>query len=295
VPLLLGTPLLLFLAGCSGLAYFPSKELYSEPKAAMGLAYEDVFFTSSDGTRLGGWFFPARVEAGKWPLGTVLQFHGNAENRSTHYSSLAWVVSAGYNFFAFDYRGYGNSEGAPDQAGVYRDGLAAIDYVQRKVPAVAGERDVILFGQSLGTGVLARDYQDVTDRSRILSVVMEAPFTSYKAMAREFLSRSFVTWLLQPLGSLLVSDAYSPEHSYAKISPTPLLVVHGDQDQVVPFHQGELVFAGAHEPKMFWRVAGARHLQAFDVNHGEYRRKILAYWDGLRRLRLEDRRGSGPR
>lgn len=272
-----------FTAGCSHLAYQGSKETYSDPKKT-GLEYQEVSFASRDGVALSGWFFPARdpenPKVGAAPKGTVIQFHGNAQNMTAHCYSLAWVTLAGYNFFTFDYRGYGKSAGDPNQEGVNLDALAAIEYVQKNVPKPAGAKtDMILYGQSLGGAVLARALSDVADRSRLRAVVLDSTFHSYQSAARDVLSRSFVTYLFQPLAYVLMSDRYSPEESIAKIAPIPLLVIHGDRDETIPFKFGQKVYSLATEPKYFWHIPGGRHIDSMFRDKGKYREPLVQFMD----------------
>lgn len=250
-----------------------------------GYHYESVDFVSSDGTKLHGWFFPAREELnpdGK-AKGTFVQFHGNAQNMTAHFASMFWVIGAGYNFFTFDYRGYGSSEGEPSQEGLYKDALAAVDYIEKRVPPADGKNpDIILYGQSLGTAVLMRAYPDVPaeEKARVKLVVAEGSFYSYEALARDILSRSWVTFLFQPLGYVLMSDAYSPEDYIAKISPTPFLVIHGDHDQTVPYRFGQKVFELAKEPKTFWTIWKGGHIDSMMRFHGKYRARLIDFIEG---------------
>ena len=287
--ILMASPLF---GGCSGLIYQPSSRLLVDPKQ-LGLKYEEVHFPTSDGVTLAGWFFPARLSTSEHLKGTIIQFHGNAENRSTHFLSLIWVIDEGYNLFTFDYRGYDGSEGTPSQEGTYRDGMAAIRYVKQNnaalnVPnlkennAALNVPDLILYGQSLGGAILARCFEDVKDRSRVLSVVLDGSFYSYQAIARDVLSRSIITWPFQWLANAWVSDQYSPEKSFKKISPTPVLVIHGDSDPVIPVKFGETVFQLLGEPKTFFKVDRGKHLDTFQIDQQRYRKKVLEYWDKLR-------------
>lgn len=108
---------------CTHLAFQPARVLFVDP-TQLGIAYQDVSFTSADGTALHGWFFPAQTTEVK---GTFVQFHGNAENISTHFASLLWVTKHGYNLFTFDYRGYGQSAGTISMPGAHADVSAAIE------------------------------------------------------------------------------------------------------------------------------------------------------------------------
>lgn len=115
-------------SGCaSKYFYYPTSTVHQTP-AQHRLKYEDVTFRSKDGTKLNGWFLPA---PGK-PIGTVIHFHGNAQNMTAHFSFVDWIPREGFNLFVFDYRGYGESGGSPSRLGLYEDALAAIDYVKSR-------------------------------------------------------------------------------------------------------------------------------------------------------------------
>ena len=110
----------LIVAGCNGLFFYPQKELRSNPVAEK-FAPQDVYFPTTDGLTLHGWFLASRE-----PQGTVVVFHGNAENLSTQVNSVLWLVKEGFNVFIIDYRGYGRSEGTPTVEGIMIDGRAAL-------------------------------------------------------------------------------------------------------------------------------------------------------------------------
>jgi len=102
--------------GCvGGLFYQPDRKIYDTPDRH-GLKYEEVSFQSKDGTGLSGWFVPA---VGK-PKGTVIHFHGNAQNMTAHFGFVSWLPEQGFNLFVFDYRGYGKSAGKPDRRAFMR-------------------------------------------------------------------------------------------------------------------------------------------------------------------------------
>ena len=285
----------LFLSGCSSLMYQPYERLIMTPDMA-GIIYEPVDFTASDGTKLKGWFIPAQkltppLKEGilegaksvkmKTSRATVVHFHGNGENRSTHYATLIWLIEHGYNLFTIDYRGYGGSEGKAEPEGVYRDGMAAIRWAKEHAPRGTDKKDLVMYGQSLGGAIMARCFEDVVDRSRIKAVVLESTFYSYQKIAADVLSRSWITWIFQPLGYALISDVTSPEKSYASISPIPLLVIHGEKDNVVPFRFGQEIFRRAQEPKTFWDIPRARHLNVYAVEQTRYQSELLKYFDAL--------------
>ncbi|OYU18347.1 MAG: hypothetical protein CFE34_11070 [Rhodobacteraceae bacterium PARR1] len=136
---------LLGLSGCSGWLFYPERDMLLNP-AEVGLAYEDVFITAADGTRLHAWWLPAK--AGVAVKGTVLHLHGNGGNVSSHLAGSWWLPAAGYQVLLLDYRGYGRSAGAASLSGSYQDIDAAFAWLQQ-APEVQG-RPLVLLGQSLG-------------------------------------------------------------------------------------------------------------------------------------------------
>ncbi len=268
------------LSACSNLAFQPSRKFFYDPRQ-FGMDYENVRFESRDGTMLHGWFIPARGDGDS--RGTVLQFHGNAENITTHFLSLAWITKEGYNLLIFDYRGYGQSGGKPNHAGIHEDALAALDYaITRKVGGEKPPRQLVVYGQSIGGTILLRALSDLEDKSLIDAVVVESAFSSYERVAREKLSLTCLTWPFQGLTPLLMSDRYAPEKVMDRIAPTPLLVIHGDADAIIPLHHGRRLFDLAGEPKWFWQVEGGRHISAMFHDQGRYRKRLLDFLDPLR-------------
>lgn len=264
-----------YFVACSHLFYHPSSEIFSNPEES-GFKVERVSFQTGDQKVLKGWYFRG---FGKSKKITVIQFHGNAENMSTHYRFLSWVVHHGYDLFTFDYRGYGDSEGEPSQKGLNEDAVTAIRWAFENRP----EFQFILFGQSLGGAVLMRAYSEMAapERERVLGLVIDSSFHSYKTMGRRALARSWLTFLFQPLGALMVSDEYSPEEVISKISPTPLLVIHGTQDPVVGFENGKEIYELGRPPKEFWEVEGGGHLAALGSHQKIFQEKLLQYWSSL--------------
>jgi uncharacterized protein len=228
-----------------------------------------VTFKTSDGLTLYGWFLPARGPA----LGTVVQLHGNAENISTHFTSLAWMPARGFNVFTFDYRGYGGSEGEPTLEGVQLDIDAAMQTLLARSDI---DKDrIVMYGQSLGGALAAYYVAHSPDRDRLRALVVESAFSGYVDIVREKLADHWFTWPFQWLPQLTVDDRFSPLPSMAKISPLPLLVLHGDQDAVVPVQDGKRLYEAALEPKQLWIIPGARHIQT--MRDPAQRDRLVAY------------------
>jgi alpha-beta hydrolase superfamily lysophospholipase len=255
----------LTLSACTSVFYQPTNEKYYDPKQ-VGVDPQDIWFKSANGTKLHGWY----LEAPK-SKGLIVFFHGNGENLTSHYVSLSWIVPQGYSYFIFDYQGYGESEGNPSQEKTIQDGHAAVKW------AYENHRDqpLIIFGQSLGGTIALRTAIDMREEVPIRLVAVESTFHSYQAMSREVLSRSALTWLLQPLSWVLVSDKYAPDDEIAKLSPIPLIVIHGDKDKVVEYEMGQKVFARAGDPKEFWTVTNGRHIGAFWQKDQIFRERFL--------------------
>jgi fermentation-respiration switch protein FrsA (DUF1100 family) len=268
----------LWLSGCTHLFYHPSDIMYLDHPEAFDKLHETVTFTSSDGVKLSGWYFPARKGGHR---GTVIQFHGNAQNLTSHFAAVFWMIDEGYDVFAFDYRGYGVSEGKPSPAGVNQDALAAIHYVAARKSGFLG-KDLVLYGQSLGGAVLLRAMDEVPteERARVKAVVIESSFYSYHAISRDVLSRSWISFIFQPLAYVLVSNKYSPEESISRIAPIPLLVIHGDQDPVIPYRFGQKIFELAGSPKTFIHVKGGHHIDGMGIENGRYRPMLLDFLEG---------------
>jgi len=271
--------LALGLAGCSDLIFHPTRELVLTPDQ-IGLAYEDVRFEADDGVALHGWFLPAVGDA----HGSVLFLHGNAQNISTHIASVAWLPEEGFDVFLFDYRGYGRSEGEPDLDGLHRDFDAALTTLLDR-PDVAPER-VAVFGQSLGGAVAITGLARSPKRARLAALVVEGGFTGYRALARETLADFWLTWPFQWPLALTIDDRYRPIEAIAELRELPVLIIHGEADQVVPVHHGIALFEAAHEPKTLWLVPGAGHIEA--LAHEQPRAELARY---LRR-RFESATGS---
>ncbi|MGJ7528199.1 alpha/beta hydrolase [Variovorax sp. GB1P17] len=263
----------LLLAGCvQSMFYYPDSVRYETPDV-LGLRYEPVQFNSADGTRLSGWFLPATDRKNpKEAKGTVVHFHGNAQNMSTHWRFVAWLPEHDYNVFVFDYRGYGESEGKPEPKGVFEDSNAALNHVRSRVD-VDPER-LFVFGQSLG-GTNAIAVVGSGNRAGVKAAAIESTFYSYSAIANDKLSGA----------GLLVSDTYAASKFVAAISPIPLLLIHGTADKVIPPTHSQRLLADAREPKRLIEVPGAGHLEPMTAQRfgHTYRRALMDFFEASMR------------
>jgi uncharacterized protein len=206
---------------------------------SVGVPAQDIFFESEDGVKLHGWFIPAEnAEA------SLLWFHGNAGNLSDRLDNIQLLAPLHLNIFIFDYRGYGRSEGTPDEAGIYKDSRAAYKTVVA-LDAVSVDT-LFLFGRSLGGICAVETARNLPARGLIL----ESVFTNSADMARKIFPFFPLGWAVK---SKLDAVAIVPHLRL------PKLFLHGTRDEIVPYDIGRKLFDAAGEPKTFYAIEGAGH------------------------------------
>lgn len=241
--------------------FFPGKRVVETP-ATIGLQYEDVYLFTEDGIRIHGWYVPyADAQA------TVLFFHGNAGNISHRLDSMSIFHELGLSVFIIDYRGYGRSAGRPSEHGTYQDALAAWEYLVDEHRLRPDE--IIVFGRSLGGGVAAQLAAKVTPAA----VMLESTFTSIKELGKHYYPYLPVSW---------IARVRYPVVEHISSFNCPVLVIHSEQDDVVPFRYGQRLFATAREPKMFLPISGDHNtgfLFSRDVYVAGMKRFLETYLD----------------
>jgi fermentation-respiration switch protein FrsA (DUF1100 family) len=262
----------LILSSCGHMFYYPSDMQVNTP-GQFNLLYEDYFFKTKDGEVLHSWKIFARQKEA--PKGTIIFFHGNAENITTHFMHLAWITEKGYDLFIFDYRGYGKSTGSPDQPGLYLDGLAGINEGV-KWAVSRNSKKVVVYGQSLGGVVAARSLMDYPRKHEVNLLVMDSTFSSYQKIAAGKMKDKWFTYIFFPFAYLFVSDKTEIE---SKI-PTfymPKLIIHGEFDKIVPYRFGEELHRISASPKWFWKIEQGYHSDIFFNKSDDYRMKFLKF------------------
>ena len=212
----------------NGLLYFPSQAIEQTP-ASVGLASRDLEIRTEDGQLLHGWWIAARAPS----LGHLLLCHGNAGNVGDRVAHAAVLSAAGFDVVLFDYRGYGRSTGRPSEEGTYRDARAARSALLDQ-PEVEPSR-VLYLGESLGGAVALALALEASP----MGLVLQSTFTSVRDMARvhyPFLPRA------------VVPDAYPTLERITELR-TPLLVLHGECDDIVPASHGRALLEAAPHPK----------------------------------------------
>jgi uncharacterized protein len=232
-----GLALLLYIFQ-SRLVFYPEvdREVVATPALA-GLQYEDILLKTSDGIGLHGWYIPAAQ-----PRGTVLFLHGNAGNISHRLDSIEMFHRLGYSTLIFDYRGYGNSDGAPTEQGTYRDAEAAWRYLTGQRHACR----IILYGESLGGAVAAW----LASRQKPAALVIASGFTSVPDLGQQLYPYLPVRWLAR-----IRYDT----REYLRSVTAPVLIAHSPEDDIIPFEHGRALFAAANPPKQFLELAGGHN------------------------------------
>ena len=233
------------------LLYFPgmpSREIVATP-ADTGLDFEPLTLATRDGEQLDAWFVPADSARG------VLVFcHGNAGNIAHRLDSIRLFHDLGLSVLIFDYRGYGRSSGRPTEQGTYRDVDAAWDYLvgPRGIPP----NRIILFGRSLGAAIAA----DLASRQNAAGVILESAFTSVPDIAATLYPWLPVRWMSR--------YQYNTQKKLADIH-SPVLIVHSRDDEIIPYANGERLFAAARDSKQFLELRGG-HNDGFMVSGKDY-------------------------
>jgi pimeloyl-ACP methyl ester carboxylesterase len=241
----------------NALLYYPSRAFYATP-ADVGLRHAEIGFEAKDGTRLHGWWIPA----GRQPATAhVLLCPGNAGNIGDRVLHAKLLTAAGLDVFLFDYRGYGKSEGSPDEEGTYRDARAARDALLRQAGVDGGR--VVYLGESIG-GALALA---LAVEAPPLGLVLQSAFTSVRDMGR--LHYPFIP-------PALVPDAY-PNLRRIEQLRSPVLVIHGERDEIVPVAHGRVLFEAAPPPKRIEIVGGAGHNDLIEAMGASYGTTIAAW------------------
>ncbi len=233
--------------------YFPQRELAADPRS-VGLSYRDARFTASDGTRIHGWHIPGESNV------TLLWLHGNSGNISHRLDNILILNRRlGVGILIIDYRGYGLSEGKPSEKGIYMDAQAALEYMTSEL-GLDPERDIVLFGRSLGAGVAV----EMATRHSLRGVILESGFTSVRDMANSSGSPLPISIALT-----LLEARYDSLSKIGRVN-SPVMILHGDRDDTVPFWMAEKLFGAAKDPKTLYPIRGASHNNTYHIGGASY-------------------------
>ena len=224
------------------LMYHPNENNYFGDKLEVNI--EQVNIKTSDNLNLLGWFHKKNLKKFK----TILYFHGNAGKLENRIHKLNHFKDMDVNFLIIAWRGFSGNKGKPSEKGLYIDGSSAIDWL-KNLGLI--EKDIILYGESLGTGVATHMAQN----NDYAGLILETPFTSMTEAAKNF-------YPYIPVG-ILLRDKYKNDKKIKNIN-IPVLVMHGEADQIVPFWMGKKIYEIANQPKYSYFTKYDDHMMEYD-------------------------------
>ena len=226
------------------LLYHPNENNYSEDKISVDI--EKVKIQTADNIELLGWYHEKNLKDYK----TLVYFHGNAGSLENRIHKLNHFQDMNINFLIIAWRGFNGNKGKPSERGLYLDGKSAIDWLKKKG---VDEKNLILYGESLGTGVATH----LAQNKNYAGVILETPFTSMVDAAKNF-------YPYIPI-NLLLKDKFENFKKVKNIN-TPILVMHGEVDQIVPFSMGKKIYEIANNPKYSYFTKYDDHMMEYDEN-----------------------------
>ena len=268
--------------GCSGLlwiiAYLAlhphTQSLAQTPADPYGMAYREISFRTSDGLVLRGWYIPEQNGA------TVVLVHGYARDRTELLPEARMLVDLGYGVILFDTRAQGASDGAHIGLGYLEtlDVLAAVDFALELSP----QTRIGVMGYSVGA---VAALQAAAEDTRIRAVIAVSPFASLRDTVRHRLKRiqplaPFLVWWGERMTGIDV-DVLRPVDVVARVAPRPVLIMQGEEDQMVPADSGQRLFSAALEPKELWSVPGVAHVDFRQAVPEAYRHKVIGFFERL--------------
>ncbi len=227
------------------LLYHPSVNNYLKNQVINEPAeIEKVKIITEDKIELLGWFYNKNINKFK----TILFFHGNAGSLENRTYKLNHFKDLKVNFLIIAWRGFSGNKGQPNENGLYKDAESAIKWLKMKG---INEENIILYGESLGTGVAV----EVAQNKKYAGVILESPFTSMVNMGKKYYPFFPVHFLLK--------DKFESHKKIKNIS-VPILIMHGEVDKIVPYAMGKKMYELANEPKFFYSQEYGDHMIEYD-------------------------------
>ena len=229
----------------SSLLYHPSIDSHVKDQVSREpTEIEKIKITTKDKIDLIGWFYNQDLEKFK----TILFFHGNAGSLENRTYKLNHFKDLNVNFLIIAWRGFSGNKGKPNEMGLYEDARSAIKWLNT---IGIKENNIILYGESLGTGVAV----EVAQNKNYAGVILESPFTSMINMGKKYYPFFPVRFLIK--------DKFE---SYKKITniSVPILIMHGKVDKIVPYDMGKKMYELANEPKFFYSQEYGDHMIDYD-------------------------------
>tara|TARA_B100001057_G_scaffold477590_1_gene546984 strand:- start:2387 stop:3205 length:819 start_codon:yes stop_codon:yes gene_type:complete len=226
------------------LMYHPNENNYFDDKLSVFI--KKVKIKTADDIVLLGWYHEKDLKNYK----TILFFHGNAGSLENRIHKLNHFKDMDVNFLIIAWRGFSGNKGKPSEEGLYEDGKSAIKWL---IDKGTKEEDIIIYGESLGTGVATH----LSQNKNFAGIILETPFTSMIKAAKTFYPYIPV--------SLLLKDKFENENKIKNIK-VPILIMHGEADQIVPFTMGKKIYEIANNPKYSYFTKHDDHMMEYDEN-----------------------------
>lgn len=247
------------------LLFHPSMAGNYDAHNIVGVKIENVYFKSKNGADLHGWSLPAAKAKG-----AVLISHGNGGNLTNRMPLIAMFLRQGWSVFIYDYQGYGRSTGTPSVQNMRDDSLAAFDWLQSNKHYQ--DQDIVLFGESLGTGIACQ----LSEGRQVAGVILQSAYTSLRDLAREK-----IFWLrFYPDAMFAKNDQLNNLEVLVK-PHAPLLLIHGERDKVIPIAYSQKLNEIAPPIKMFVRLPEAGHNDIYDINFDQYTASVNRFLNAL--------------
>ena len=224
------------------LLYYPSENNYSGDRLTVPI--EKVKIKTQDNIELLSWYHKKNVSDYK----TILFLHGNAGSLEDRIYKLNFLGNLDVNFLIIAWRGYSGSSGKPSEFGLYQDAKSALNWLNSK--GITDDK-IVLYGESLGTSVAI----EVGQNRNFAGIILEAPFTSMIDIGKKH-------YPFFPV-KLLLKDKYVSKNKIKNIK-SPVLVMHGKEDKIVPFYMGKKIYELANEPKYFYFSNYDNHMMEYN-------------------------------
>tara|TARA_A100001015_G_scaffold97542_1_gene108286 strand:- start:2394 stop:3209 length:816 start_codon:yes stop_codon:yes gene_type:complete len=226
------------------LLYHPTENNYDGDKLTVNI--EEVKIITDDNIDLLAWYHNKDINKFK----TILFLHGNAGSLENRIHKINHFEDMKINFLLLSWRGFSGNKGKPTEQGLYQDAISAVKWLVKQGVI---EENIIIYGESLGTGITT----EIAQNKNFAGIILETPFTSMVAAGKS-------KYPIFPI-KLLLKDKYESDKKIKNIK-SPVLIMHGEEDQIVPFWMGEKMFKMANEPKYSYFTKFDDHMMVYDEN-----------------------------
>ena len=226
------------------LLYHPAENNYSDDKRVVKI--EKVKILTEDNLELLAWYHKKNLKKYK----TILYLHGNAGSLENRIHKINHFEDMDVNFLLLSWRGFSGNEGKPTEQGLYKDARGAVKWLNEKG---INDKDIVIYGESLGTGIAI----EIAQNNKFAGVILESPFTSMVAAGKS-------KYPIFPIG-LLLKDKYESDKKIKNVN-SPILIMHGEADKIVPFRMGKKLYEMANQPKYSYFPKYDDHMMEYNKN-----------------------------